>query len=143
MNQQVFVDTSALYAILDADDDNHPQAASAWQRLLGDIRSGDRQGITHYGVVIEANALVQRRLGMRAVDDLNSSILSVLDVEYVNEELHRRALAATLAAGRRNVSLVDWTSFELMRARRITLALAFDDDFAEHGFLPPYESTGG
>ena len=42
-----------------------------------------------------------------------------------------------LAAGRRNVSLVDWTSFELMRAKGITNALAFDDDFDERGFNRP------
>jgi hypothetical protein len=30
----VFVDTSALYAVLDADDDNHPPAAAEWRRLL-------------------------------------------------------------------------------------------------------------
>lgn len=38
-----------------------------------------------------------------------------------------------LAAGRR-VSLVDWTSFLVMRRRGITTAFAFDADFAAEGF---------
>jgi len=29
---------------------------------------------------------------------------------------------------------VDWTSFELMRRRRVVRALAFDDDFVKQGF---------
>jgi predicted nucleic acid-binding protein len=43
-------------------------------------------------------------------------------------------VSALLAADRRDVSLVDWTSFELMRARGVSAALAYDDDFAAQGF---------
>ncbi len=35
---------------------------------------------------------------------------------------------------RRDVSLVDRVSFEVMRRRRIDGAFAFDRDFADHGF---------
>ena len=35
---------------------------------------------------------------------------------------------------RRDVSLVDWTSFELMRELGVVQAFAFDDDFASQGF---------
>jgi predicted nucleic acid-binding protein len=55
-----------------------------------------------------------------------------------DEALHAAATAALLAAGLREVSLVDWTSFELMRRLGATQAFAFDD-FARQGFatLPP------
>jgi uncharacterized protein len=43
-------------------------------------------------------------------------------------------VSAMLAAGQRDVSLVDWTSFELMRRLGVNTAFAFDDDFAEQGF---------
>ena len=137
MNGWIFVDTSALYALLDADDDHHAAAARGWERLLDEMESGRHRGITHYGVVVETSALVQRRLGMQAVGELHDSVLEILVVEDVDTDLHKRAVAAMLAAGRRAVSLVDWTSFELMRARSITHALAFDDDFTERGFHPP------
>jgi predicted nucleic acid-binding protein len=39
-----------------------------------------------------------------------------------------------LVAGRRKVSLVDWTSFLVMRRRGISTAFALDSDFAAEGF---------
>ena len=137
MSDPVFIDTSALYAVLDADDDTHEAAAEGWERLLRDIESGSREAITHYGVVVETTALVQRRLGMAAVRHLHDALLPVLSVVMVDEALHARAVAAMLAANRRGVSLVDWTSFELMRAHGMTWALTFDDDFTERGLTAP------
>ncbi len=72
-------------------------------------------------------------LGVRAlVDDL----LPTIRVQWVDDELHNAATAALLAAGRRDVSLVDWTSFELMRRRGIGRAFSFDQHFVAHGFQP-------
>ena len=44
------------------------------------------------------------------------------------------ALAALFAARRRKLSLVDCTSFELMRRHGLSEALALDDDFARQGY---------
>ena len=46
----------------------------------------------------------------------------------------RTCHALLLAADKRNVSLTDWTSFEVMRDRGIDLAFAFDPGFAAQGF---------
>jgi predicted nucleic acid-binding protein len=130
----VFVDTSAIYAVLDADDDSHAQAARVWPRLVDGIAAGETQGITHAAVVVEATALVQRRLGMNAVRDLHDELLPVLSLHFVEDGLHGRAVTALLAADRRDVSLVDWTSFELMRAHGVRSAFAFDEGFTAQGF---------
>lgn len=135
----VFVDTSALLAFLDADDESHPEAVSHWNRLLDGIAAGEFRGVTHYGVVLETSALVQRRLGMDALERLHGVLFGPLAVEWVDEVLHSRATVAMLAARHRRVSLVDWASFELMRERGIDYALAFDSDFAERGFRLPWE----
>lgn len=125
----VFVDTSALYAVLDRDDANHEAAATAYESLL------DRTTLlTHSYVVVETSALVQRRLGMEAVRVLSDDVLPALEVAFVDESLHRAAVGAMLAAGNRDVSLVDWTSFELMRRLGVGEAFAFDEDFAQQGF---------
>lgn len=139
MRIPVFVDTSALYAILDADDDCHADAASGWLRLLDGIEDSVFSGVTHCGVLVETTALVQRRLGMAATRQLHDDLLAVLTVERVDEALHERALTALLAAANRDISLVDWTSFELMRTSGINHALAFDSDFDEQGFHPPWD----
>lgn len=138
MTTTVFVDTSALYALVDAHDDCHSAAARGWHRLLVGVETGTLAGVTHYGVVLESSALVQRRLGMAAVRRLHDDLLACLALEWVDEALHTRAMTAMMAASRRDVSLVDWTSFELMRARGIDYALAFDSDFDDRGFRLPW-----
>lgn len=130
----VFVDTSALYAALDADDPNHPAAASGWQRLLDALSTGTTSALTHSGVLTETATLVQRRLGMEALRALLDDIVPLLDVVWVDERLYRAAAVAVTAAGQRQVSLVDWTSFLVMRDRAVSVAFAFDADFTAQGF---------
>ena len=71
-----FADTSALYAVLDADDESHGRAG----------------------------------------------------------EDHRGAVQALLAADRRGLSLVDCSSFLVMRRLGLKVAFAFDEDFGHQGF---------
>ena len=134
MTERVFVDTSALYAALDADDAHHPEAATHWRRLLDGVAAGTHEGLTHGSVLVETSALVQRRLGVPALRALHDRLLPALTTHWVDGELHARAVSALLGAARREVSLVDWTSFELMRVLGVEQALAFDDDFTEQGF---------
>ena len=61
-------------------------------------------------------------------------LVPMLRVLWVDEELHAAAVASLFTAGRRKLSLVDCTSFELMRRRGLAEALALDDDFARQGF---------
>lgn len=99
-------------------------------RLLGE---GERL-VTHNYVLVESTALVQHRLGLEAVRALHDDLLPTVAVEWVDERTHGQALAAVLAAGRREVSLVDRVSFELMRGLGIRRAFAFDEDFEREGF---------
>ncbi len=84
-------------------------------------------------MLVETVALLQARIGLEPVRRLRDEILPLLTITWVDAELHRVALDATLA-GSRTVSLVDQTSFELMRRRNIRRAYAFDDHFAREGF---------
>ena len=126
----VFVDTSALLALLDADEARHQDARLIWTRLLG----GDVPIVTTNYVLVETYALAQRRLGSAAVRVLTDDLLPVVDVEWIGRELHERAVSALIAASRRELSLVDAVSFEAMRQRGIDHAFAFDRHFEEAGF---------
>ncbi len=134
MNTPVFVDTSAIYAVLDADDSNHESANRVWQELLHGLESDEFEAVTHGSVVVEVVALAQRRLGMQAAKVVLDDLIPLFSTVWVDQDLHDRAAAAMLAAGLRGVSLVDWTSFEVMRRRGIEHAFAFDDDFQLRGF---------
>ncbi|MBV8201102.1 MAG: PIN domain-containing protein, partial [Acidobacteria bacterium] len=126
----VFVDTSALLAVLDADDVNHGEAREVWQALL----SRDATLLCTNYVLLETFALVQRRLGLQALATLQSDVVSVLRIRWVDGAVHAAAVAALLTAGRRKLSLVDCVSFEVARRSGVEIAFAFDRQFAEQGF---------
>lgn len=126
---RTFVDTSALYALLDEDDANHA-AAAAW------LATADAADIlvSHSYVVVETAALVQRRLGAAAVRTLFDAFIPELSIIHVDKILHDRAASAFLAGLRRHVSFVDWVSFQLIRDVGLDRAFTFDSDFAREGF---------
>ena len=127
-----FVDTSAWLALVDADEERHGEAAAAWRSLL----DRDAPLVTTNYVLVETYALAQRRLGQAAVRVLADDLLPVAEVEFVGRDAHDRAIAAVIAANRRDLSLVDAVSFDVMRRRGISRAFAFDRQFAEAGFGP-------
>lgn len=131
MTRCVFVDTSALYAVLDADDEWHEKAKAAWEKLLS---NDEVVLITSNYVLVETSALVQRRLGADALRTLHCDVLPAMEIVWLTEDVHRAATAAVLVAGKRGVSLVDCTSFEVMRRSGISECLAFDQHFTEQGF---------
>ena len=126
----VFIDTSALYALLDRSDANHRSAVNAWVDFL----KSDERLITSNYVLVESFALTQGRLGIAAVRLLDEDIMPVINVNFVGREMHRSGISAVLSAGRRNLSLVDCVSFEIMRTLGIKTAFTFDPHFKEQGF---------
>ncbi|MGH2706409.1 MAG: type II toxin-antitoxin system VapC family toxin [Actinomycetota bacterium] len=126
----VFVDTSAIYALLSASDSSHARA----RRVLINLRARDERLITTSYVVVETSILVSRRMGMRMARALYETLFPLLHVRWVDEEMHHEGSAAWLSAGRRGASLVDWVSFQTMRREGVEEAFAFDPDFAQEGF---------
>lgn len=127
---QAFVDTSALVTLLDLEDEEHPAVAKAWAQL----RDESSALVTTNYVVAEASAVCQRRLGMSAARALWGEIVPLLSVSWVDETLHRRAASVMLTANRRDLSLVDCVSFDVMRRLGIQRVFALDEHFREQGF---------
>ncbi len=127
---RVFIDTSAFYALLDRDDQHHLGAKKLWI----DILKGENTFLTSNYVLIETFALLQSRLGIDAVRRFQENILPLINIEFVESDTHRSAISALLSASRRNLSLVDCVSFEVMRYSGFRTAFAFDPHFKEYGF---------
>ena len=129
-HEQIFLDTSGLIAVLDSDDRFHQSACKIWEYW-------NTNGITlrtsNY-VVLESNALVQRRLGMKVLHVLHEYLLAPVDITWVSQDLHHIAMITLWAANRRQLSLVDCTSFEMMRELGLRNVFTFDHHFAEQGF---------
>jgi predicted nucleic acid-binding protein len=90
--------------------------------------------VTSNYILVETCALLQNRLGMEAIRAFHDDILPLITVEFVAAATHRSGVAAFVSASRRNLSLVDYVSFELMRSTGINAAFAFDRHFKEQGF---------
>jgi predicted nucleic acid-binding protein len=127
---RIFVDTSAFYALLDRDDAHHPRAKRAWTDLLKAVHAL----VTSNYVLVETLALLQNRLGMEAIRAFHDDILPQINIEFVALGTRRSGVADLLSASRRNLSLVDCVSFEVMRASGINTVFAFDKHFREQGF---------
>ncbi len=126
----VFVDTSALYALLVSTEEDHEAAVTALARLV----KAKRSLLTSNYVLLETAAVLQHRFGLPPVRDLEDHLMPLLRVAWVSGETHQRALERLFRTNRRELSLVDCSSFEIMDAEGIQDAFAFDSDFATEGY---------
>ena len=126
----IFVDTSFWVALRNPRDDRHSRAA----KIFGGI--GTRLLATTNHVRGETWTLLRSRAGHEVavafLDRIERS--SRLSLVWVDERIETEALTWLRRHDERAYSLVDATSFAIMRARGIEEALAFDADFEAAGF---------
>jgi predicted nucleic acid-binding protein len=128
----VFVDTSALLAVLDRSDERHVSAKRTWAALL----DGSHTLLCHNYILVETSAVLARRIGLEAVRVFERDVRPVLRLVWVTPEIHEASVGVHLAARRRALSLVDCVSFEVMRRTGLRSAFAFDPHFGEFGYEP-------
>ena len=119
-----------FFALLDAEDAGHDLIFPMWSTGIDDCAGF----VTTNYVLLESIALAQCRLGIDAVRTLVDEMLPMIDTLWVTDADHTAALNALLAVGRRQLSLVDCVSFEVMRRTGIRSAFAFDRHFQEYGY---------
>lgn len=125
-----FIDTSALLTLLDRDEDNHARAVATWAALL----SGGLPLHTSNYVLLESAAVSQRKFGLASVRTLKEVFRPLLVTHWVTPEEHERAELALITANRRQLSLVDCSSFVVMQHLGVQRCFAYDAHFAEQGF---------
>jgi predicted nucleic acid-binding protein len=126
----VFVDTSAILALLVPTDAAHEPAA----RAFAGLRDEQAPLVTTSYVLVESYALMGRRLGLKAVDAFRQDFELLLDVIWVGRELHDAGLDVLLSRGKSDISLVDATSWVVIREHGIGRVFAFDRHFMSEGF---------
>ena len=70
----------------------------------------------------------------RCVRALDRVVTPLMTVHWIDDDLHRTAVASLLVSDRRKLSLVDTVSFETMRRFHLGTAFTLDRHFAEQGF---------
>ncbi len=90
--------------------------------------------VTSSYVLVETYALLQARIGIGAMGVFREAFAPLLGGFWVDETTHERALDDLLRRDSRKLSLVDASSFVLMRANRVDRAFAFDAHFQEEGY---------
>ncbi len=125
-----FVDTSALLAILDKGDINHLRALQCWKGLLEEALPL----FTNNYILVESIAISQKRLGLQAVQNLQTEIFPFLRTEWIEESQHAAIVEKILATNRRKLSLVDCSAFQTMDSLGIDTVFTFDEHFRDQGF---------
>ena len=127
------VDTSAIYATLDASERDHAEARAIAARLA---RERWRLFTTNY-IVAEIHALVltrvNRAVAERVLDELATSPTTIIRASEADEQ---RARAIVKQYQDKNFSLTDAITFAVMERLGIGRAFTFDRNFAQYGFVP-------
>jgi hypothetical protein len=128
--EKIFIDTSALYALISMKDSDHEQAILLWETISKSYSSA----FTNNYVLAECFALIQNRIGLEVVRHLHNNIVPFLEIDWIDEEQHTIAARNVLEANRRSLSLVDCSAFESMHRLGIETVFTFDEHFREQGF---------
>ena len=128
----VFIDTSYLIALEDADDGNHPAAVAHRERL----REMPYLTTTSY-IVDEVVTFFNVRGQHGKAVELGEALLASpsVVVVHVAENLLGRGLDLLRERPDKRYSLTDCLSFVVMRERGISVAFAFDRHFEQEGFV--------
>jgi len=129
----VFLDTSGVYETADRSGRRHEAAAATFQQLLT-----ERVPLLTTDLVLaELHGLTLGRLGPEIALDLVDRLSASprLEVMATGPDVLRAAIELLRLRPGRRLSLVDASSFLLMRAHDVGTALALDADFDAEGFI--------
>src|ERR1700687_4900696 len=104
--RRIFVDTSAVLALLVASDAAHRRARAVFARL-----SAARAAlVTSSYVLVEIYALLGRRMGLGAVELFRNEFAPLLEVVWIDAARHEAGLDLLFERKKSKLSLVDATS---------------------------------
>jgi predicted nucleic acid-binding protein len=127
VTRSVLWDSSAILALLDADDADHARAVAVAREIASDARPSF---VTNY-IEAEAHALLLRKLGRTIARQwLLTGGLPVVRVLPAEEQRAREILARHAD---KDWTLCDAISFAVLDGRRVGRAFTFDHHFRQYG----------
>jgi uncharacterized protein len=127
VTRSVLWDSSAILALLDADDADHARAVAVAREIASDARPSF---VTNY-IEAEAHALLLRKLGRTIARQwLLTGGLPVVPVLPAEEQRAREILARHAD---KDWTLCDAISFAVLDGRRVGRAFTFDHHFRQYG----------
>jgi predicted nucleic acid-binding protein len=127
VTRSVLWDSSAILALLDADDADHSRAIAVAREIASERRPSF---VTNY-IEAEAHALLLRKLGRSIARDwLLTGGLTVVPALVAEEEKAKEILARHTD---KDWTLCDAISFAVIEARRVARAFTFDHHFRQYG----------
>ena len=127
MSRDVLWDSSAILALLDADDADHLRAVAVAKQIAAEKRPSF---ITNY-VETEAHALLVRKLGrVIARQWLFTGGLPVVHARPAEEQ---RAKEILIRYSDKDWTLCDAISFAVLEVRQVPRAFTFDHHFRQYG----------
>ena len=106
----IFLDTSAIYALADANDLHHSEASEMFALAF----SNNEDILLHNYVLIESAALLQRRLGLDVALQFLDQMISI-QTHWIDNEDHAQAITLLRGGDNRGLSLVHCGSFVGLR----------------------------
>ena len=131
LSRVVFVDTSAIAAVLNESDQYHSQAIQGYKAL---IDNGYSRVLTNF-VIAETHALLLKNtgniaLGLRWLSEVAYSDFTVVRPSRTEEE---EAIRLLINHTDKQWSVVDALSFTIMEKLTIPYYFSFDEDFRQTG----------
>lgn len=130
--KQIFIDSSALVALINVDDDSH----AASKRLLEKIRNERLTLITTDYVFDETVTTVLSHAGYISAANAGNLMLnsSFINFVWIEQEIKLKAWEYFVKHDDKGYSFTDCTSFVLMKEMNLKCYLAFDKHFEQAGF---------
>lgn len=129
MRESIFLDTSAIYALINRKDPDHNKAKGFLDGFKG------KAFITNY-IFTETMSLVNARLGHERAIIAGETLLksSYIERVWVTPADEKEAWSLFVSRDDKSYSFTDCTSFVVMKRLKIKRCLTFDEHFKQEGF---------
>lgn len=129
-NEKVFIDTSAIYALLNLKDENHTKAVNYYEIL----KKKNAIIITTNYIIDETYTLLMIRKGQEFAVDFIDKLRITFNIFYIEKTDDDQAIEILKKYIDKNFSFTDAVSFHIMKSNNIKTAFAFDKHFIQAGF---------